>query len=166
MIQRIQTLFLAGVVVMMLATLLFPVWEKNNGFFIKEGNQPVQVGEEASLNAWELTYVHNSKTEKKPVYYIGMLALVTAGIAGFAIFAYHNRRRQMLIGGINSLFIAATVSAMLIASNTGNSLFSPSVEGHFEPGFFTGCGAFLFNFLANRFIRRDEKLVQSADRLR
>jgi hypothetical protein len=166
MIQRIQSVFLLAVAVLMIALLFVPIWGKNNGFFIKEGGQPVTVGEGVTLTAWYINYTHTGKTDSQPVYYIGILAIVTACVAGYSIFQYNNRRLQMIVGAVNSFLIAATVSAMLIASNSARGLFSPSVQGDFLIGFYLGWGAFVFNILANRFIRRDERLVQSADRIR
>ena len=45
-------------------------------------------------------------------------------------------------------------------------LFEPAVAGTFGFGFYALVTAMLANVLANRFIRRDEKLVRSQDRMR
>jgi hypothetical protein len=45
-------------------------------------------------------------------------------------------------------------------------LFDTGMKGDFEIGFFVPLLALIFNSLANRFIRRDEKLVRSVDRIR
>jgi hypothetical protein len=48
----------------------------------------------------------------------------------------------------------------------GKSYGSPSDQGDYLLGFYALIAALIFNALANRFIRRDEKLVRGSDRLR
>ena len=49
----------------------------------------------------------------------------------------------------------------------GQQEFAPDSMGQYMlPGFFLPAIAMVFNILANRFIRRDENLVRSVDRLR
>jgi hypothetical protein len=46
------------------------------------------------------------------------------------------------------------------------SLLQPELQGNYLMGFYLPVVALLFNLLSNRFIRKDEMLVKSADRIR
>jgi hypothetical protein len=67
---------------------------------------------------------------------------------------------------LNLLFIVATFGLEFYFSNRGEALLNPKLEGAFQPAFYLPTLALMLNLLANRFIRRDEQLVRSADRLR
>jgi Co/Zn/Cd efflux system component len=45
-------------------------------------------------------------------------------------------------------------------------LFNPTDKGQNQLGFYVAIGGLLSNWLANRFIRADEKKVREADRMR
>jgi hypothetical protein len=67
---------------------------------------------------------------------------------------------------LNLLLIVATFGLQFYFSNKGEALLNPKLEGEFQPAFYLPTLALMLNLLANRFIRRDEQLVRSADRLR
>ena len=48
----------------------------------------------------------------------------------------------------------------------GKEYGDPSDQGNFLTGFYAIIAALVLNALANRFIRRDEKLVRGSERLR
>jgi len=56
--------------------------------------------------------------------------------------------------------------SLYIATSYGNEMLRPEMEGTYKLGFFLPAFALIFNVLSNRFIRRDEKLVRSVDRIR
>ena len=99
---------------------------------------------------------------------IGLLVLFClAGLLTFvAIFLFRNRKTQLLV---NRLAITANIIGLVLAvvlfMNDG-----PNMQENITPD--DGVGAYLpfaflvFAFLANHFINKDEKLVQSMDRLR
>jgi hypothetical protein len=98
--------------------------------------------------------------------YIFILAFVAVVISVLSILSYKNRPRQILLNLINSLLIAiATVAAALLISDAEKILL-PSEKGSFQIGLFLPVIALICNMLANRFIRKDENLVRSADRIR
>jgi hypothetical protein len=67
------------------------------------------------------------------------------------------------MGALNSLFMAGTIASAVIFSNQLMKTYSGGVYGLglWLPGIAVVC-----NLLANRFIRRDEKLVRDSNRLR
>ena len=48
----------------------------------------------------------------------------------------------------------------------GESKIGMETRGIFKPGYFLPLGAMILNSLANRFIKKDEDLVRSVDRIR
>ncbi|WP_421828373.1 DUF4293 domain-containing protein [Larkinella sp.] len=157
MLQRIQTIFLFLIVVSMALLLGFPIWEKT-------GATPTET---ASLTAWQLVYTQGISSQITPVYYLALMALVVAGVSLFTIFKYRNRLLQMGLCAINAIVLTALMGFVLyLTLYKGKDFFNPDDQGHFRYGFFAIVAALIFNMLANRFIRRDEKLVQESNRLR
>ena len=103
--------------------------------------------------------------ESKSVIYIAGLAILAAIVSAFSIFKYTNRLTQMKLGLLNSMVIAGVaVCAMLVAGNADT--FMTNYPKEFKLGALLPVVALIFNSLANRFIRRDEKLVRDSDRMR
>lgn len=161
MIQRIQSIFLLLASLIMIAVLFLPLWSETSS----DGTETV------SINSFELVYTQNSELtdpeviSAKPTWYISVLALIAAIVAMISIFQFRNRLTQMKLGALNSLFMGGTVALIYFFSTKGEPII-PNHQGSFEIGFFIVVAALLFNSLANRFIRKDEKLVRSADRIR
>jgi glucan phosphoethanolaminetransferase (alkaline phosphatase superfamily) len=157
MLQRIQTIFLFLIVVSMGVVLGFPIWEKT-------GAGPTEI---ASLTAFQLTYAKGISSQITPVYYLAIMALVVAGVSLFTIFKYRNRLLQMGLCAINAIVLTGFMGFVLyLTLYKGKEFFNPADQGNFRYGFFALVAALIFNMLANRFIRRDEKLVQESNRLR
>lgn len=161
MIQRIQTIFLFGVFAIMIATLFLPFWQEAN----------LETREIVNINAFDLVYLENSELtgdriiETKPTWYISILAILAAGTALFSIFQFKNRLTQIKLGALNSLFMVGEVGLIYYFSTKAEPII-PDHQGSFLVGFFIITIALLFNSLANRFIRKDDRLVKSADRIR
>ncbi len=156
MLQRIQSVLLLLTALGMAAFLLLHSWDYSSG------DQTIFV------NALHVAKMKGSLAEyDKPVYYIAILAVLSIVLSLFSIFQYKNRVRQMMFVALNSLLIGVALAftvyhvkndAMLMIDNGG--------EGNFTYGLYAGFAALAFNWVANRFIRRDEKLVKDADRMR
>lgn len=163
MIQRIQTIFLLLVALCMALMFGFPIWEKIS----MAQSQAVQI------DAYQLT--HYSFTGDKDVvaealhtqllWYIALLAGLSVIVALFAIFQYRKRVRQIKLGALNALLIGGTLIAATVTTYQAEKML-PDGDAHYLTGFWLPVAALLFNLLANRFIRRDELLVRSADRFR
>jgi hypothetical protein len=94
------------------------------------------------------------------------LAVLGALLGLIAMFAYNNRKRQRrLVYGVVIMGILLPVAAFILFMGNAPNLYA-SAEVHDQFGLFVPAAAILFGALANHFIRKDEKLVQSMDRLR
>ena len=93
--------------------------------------------------------------------YATLFVFLSAASSVFAIFQFKNRKKQQLIASVARLMI--TIAFLLV-------VFLHQEEGVEERAF--GIGLFLFFipylalFLAGYFVKKDEKLVKSADRVR
>lgn len=157
MIQRIQSVFLLLLALSMLSMLALPLWHKVDGL----------THQELTLTAFNFQAVGmNAPATKFPVFLTAVAALVAVAVAVYQIFQFRNRIRQVQIGSLNILFIMAAFGLQFYFSNQGEVALNPKLEGQFLPAFYLPTLALLLNLLASRFIRRDEQLVRSADRLR
>lgn len=153
--QRIQTVFLAIVVLSMVATIFFPIWI----YQADTANAHV-------LYALHYTVKENgvANTQYFPYSITAILAIAAATLAITSIGKYKNRLLQRKLGAMNSLFMAGTVaSAVYFAIQLIKVHPTP---GQYGIAMYLPVVAVIANFLANRFISRDEKLVRDSDRLR
>lgn len=160
MIQRVQTIFLLLVVICMGVTIGSTLWIQS------------QTGS-GTGDSWELTaFVLNNVDSSGEViqssskWYIATLASFAGLLALISIFQYKNRTRQMMFNMINSLIMVGLVVAVFLTTNGINSAINAVESGSYQLGFWVILAAMVFNMLANRFIRKDEALVRSVDRIR
>lgn len=148
MIQRIQTIFLALIVVLFAILFFVPVYK----ITITMDGMPL--ASYRSLAALPVLLVS-----------AGVVAL----IALVAIFMYANRKRQLLVVNIGMLLSLLLFSLCLLFPEvfSGASVMTtpPAVTGFSMGTFIIALFPALF-FLAGRNIKKDEKLVKAADRLR
>ena len=158
MIQRFQSLFLLLVAAAMVVCLASTAWTKTNP----------ATGESARLTAFALDYTKSgSETTSTPAFYVALLAGLAAVLAIYSLLQYKNRMRQMVLGLVNSLVMIALLGCLSYLSvYKGSEFFQPEVRGQYQIGFYAVVVGLISNVLANRFIRRDEQLVRSADRMR
>ncbi|WP_046244037.1 DUF4293 domain-containing protein [Hymenobacter terrenus] len=157
MIQRIQSVFLLLLALAMLSVLALPLWHKIDGL----------TNQELTLTAFGFEAKGlQLPANMGPIWVIGLLALTSAAVAIYEIFQFRNRLKQLLLGSVNLLLITATLGAAFYFSTKGEQLLNLKLEGKAQAGFYLPTLGLLLNLLANRFIRRDEQLVRSADRLR
>ena len=104
---------------------------------------------------------------EKPIYYIATAAALALILTIFTIFQYKNRIRQMLLVALNSLLIGVTLAASVYhIQNDAIKIAGTGQESGYYIGIYAAFIALASNWLANRFIRKDEKLVKDADRMR
>ena len=157
MIQRIQSVFLLLLAMAMSSVLFLPLWHKVDGL----------TGQGLTLTAFGFTEVGRPLSAPAgPAWLIGALAAASALVALIEIFQFRNRFLQLKLGAVNLLLITATLGAGFYFSSQGEQALNVKLEGQFQAGFYLPTLALLLNLLANRFIRRDEQLVRSMDRLR
>jgi hypothetical protein len=160
MIQRIQTVFLLIVGLAMLAFLFAPLWKKAD----------TDSGESFTLTALYLE--NNTPSEelatKEFIPYVipGILGFLAFSIAFIAIGLYKKRMRQIMLTTLNSLLIGTALGLSAYWATQAESDLLPGIQGAYSYGLFLPAIALVFNSLAARFIRKDERLVRSMDRLR
>ena len=86
-----------------------------------------------------------------------LFAFLSVALSVVAIFQFRNRKRQQLIAYVARLMI--TIAFLLI-------VFLHREERNFGIGLFLFFIPYLILFLAGYFVKKDEKLVKSADRVR
>lgn len=158
MIQRIQSIFLLVVALAMGAFIALPVWQKT----ASGGEQSV------TLDAFAIRHQLNSvQAEIQPAYYHLGLAVLIGGVALFAIFKYKNRLMQSALCAVNSILMTVLLALVVYQTMFGiGKVFEPEAPGEYGYGFYALVVAMLANVLANRFIRRDEKMVKESNRFR
>ena len=158
MIQRIQSVFLLLLALAMLSVLFLPIWSK----FDPASQQTVV------LTATQLAFEKANAGAAAPIstWPIAALAAASAAVALLEIFQFRNRFNQLKLGMVNFLLIVGTIGAGFYYSGVGEQLVNIKMPGTFQAGFYLPTLALLLNLLASRFIRRDERLVRSMDRLR
>ncbi|MBT9392137.1 DUF4293 domain-containing protein [Hymenobacter sp. NST-14] len=158
MIQRIQSVFLLLLALAMLSVLFLPIWSKSD-----PASQQTVV-----LTATQLAFEKANAGAAAPIsaWPIAALAAASAAVALLEIFQFRNRFNQLKLGMLNFLLIVGTIGAGFYYSGVGEQLVNIKMPGTFEAGFYLPTLALLLNLLASRFIRRDERLVRSMDRLR
>lgn len=152
--QRIQTVFLVVVVISMIGLIFMPIW----------------VYQPETENAHQLYAFHYTEktngvanTLYMPYALTAMLAIASATVAFISIRKFNNRMVQMKLGVLNSLLM---LGAMVCIVFFIMDLTKSHQGGQYGSGFWMIAIGVAANFLANRFIRRDEKLVRDSDRLR
>jgi hypothetical protein len=98
-----------------------------------------------------------------PYTLTAVFAIASMTVAFIEMGKFKNRMLQMKLGALNSLFLVATIGcAVYFASD----LMKTFQGGDYGLGLWLPGVAVLANLLANRFIRKDEKLVRDSERLR
>ena len=164
MIQRVQTLFLLGVIISMALIVIFPIWEKADteagvkyaidAFYVQE----FQKAEDGS-DLWELE-------ESKPIFYLAGLGGVVCLVALFSIFQFKKRTMQIKLGALNAFLMMAFIAIATYFIYEGENKIGLNIGGDFKTGYFLPLAAMILNSLANRFVKKDEKLIRSVDRIR
>lgn len=156
MIQRVQTIFLFLVVVAMGITIGSPIWEQ------------VALDQTWKLSAFSLENLDTSGEviSASSKWFLAALASFSGLLALISIFQYKSRGRQMMLNMVNSLLMVGLVAAVFLTTNGINQEIASAVAGSYQIGFWAILVAMVCNMLANRFIRKDEALVRSVDRIR
>jgi hypothetical protein len=179
MIQRIQSIFLLITGVLLIIFLFVPIWENTNKTTEKNGK--ITEGR-VILTAFNVKYSgiekivvkteFNSIIKQKEVHeeqgtlYIAILDIIVLLSTFYSIFQYRRRSLQIKLGLLNSLLLSALLGCIFLGKSQGNSWLPSPQEGEFLTGFFIPILCILFNMTANRYIKKDEDLVRSADRMR
>jgi hypothetical protein len=147
MIQRIQSLYLLLVVVCYILLFFFPVATYSTM--------------EASFRFSILQITNSNPAGTIPLIAVVIMLAVAVIIT---IFLYKKRTLQIKVTAIILLVHIALVAGLFYVADTLAKKFgAPAV---YEAGAYIAIIPLVFLVLANRAIRKDEKLVKSTDRLR
>lgn len=156
--QRIQTIFLGVVFLCCAVSVFMPIW------VLKTAT------EKHELYALHYSITQNpdtaeviKKTTYFPYMFVGVLLAAAATLSVMEIRRFDNRMTQMKLGALNSLFLALGLGGAVYFANTLLTQFKGGVYGF---GLWLPAAAAIFNWLAMRFIRRDERIVRDSQRLR
>ena len=92
---------------------------------------------------------------------IGLLALTA-----FIMFSYKNRKRQLVLGRVNYFLILALVVFIHVSIKKILGQMGAGQSIVYGISTYLPVVSLVFQFLANRAIKKDEELVKSLDRLR
>ena len=161
MIQRVQSIFLLIAIIIPIVLIFIPLGYVDTDL---------------------ARYVYNSISLKEMIpdgasvirlYYLAFCLFMTSALSAIALFTYKNRVKQMQIVSITMIIFLVTL--LLILWICPDVIFKKFFGARMEDY------TFVFNtvpllilivieavclFFANRFIKKDEELVRSADRLR
>ena len=154
--QRIQTVFLVLVVVSMAVSMFLPIWVyQDPASGVRHELYPLH---------YSIRDVDQRTTTYLPYCATAILLVAGATLAVMEIRRFDNRITQIKMGALNTIILAAALICAVVFSN--------KLAGQFSYGWQYGLtlwtifAGVAFNWLALRFIRRDEKLVRNSERLR
>lgn len=157
MIQRIQSIFLALVFLLGMVLFVSPV---------------------LSFTSYENTYVMNAyhtinsmdNTIVSKNIGIGAMQGLVALLALVSVFLYKKRQLQIKLCKLNILLVAIQIAAIVLYIDVAKDAISPNAPNDVLIGIKYGAIfpilSLTFLYLSIRFIKKDEDLVRSADRLR
>jgi len=160
MLQRIQTIFLGMISITLGIMQFLPIWSKV---------EPITL-HSYILYAWKLQALYPADSIVNnwftPYLSLGILAIAISLLAIYEMLRYDNRTLQLQLGAINSLLLTALVGTILYFCTKNQEALLPAIKGQYKIGFCMPIIAVVCNLLANYFIRKDERLIQSANRIR
>ena len=162
MIQRIQSLFLLVAAIIPIVLLFLPF-----GYITTDEAQFI-------FNSVSLKYNIPEGHTIVRVYYVALCLVICSALSLIALFSFKNRVRQTQIISITMIVYLVTLMLMLwICPDVIFKKYFISRGMDFEFTFaykivllILICVEAICLYLANRFIKKDEALVRSADRLR
>jgi hypothetical protein len=144
--QRIQTVFLVINIIALLIALVKPIWS---------------LGDDEVLTPFYLKTADSY--QYLPYSITAAMAVASITLAVMIIRRYTNRMLQIKLGALNSVMLAG----LMICAVWFASRLSEGARGEISLFWIILAGvAVISNWLAVRFIRRDERLIRNADRLR
>jgi len=157
MFQRIQTLFLIVVFAACTACFFFPFWNY------------VSVSPEFTyqVSLFSIKYISgNPQIIMVGTLPILVLASVSAILALVALFSFKNREMQIKMNSYNIFITVIFIVTIYLYLPYNIQKALPVADYQWQYGLVFPLISLAFLILANVFIKKDEKLVKSADRLR
>lgn len=156
MIQRIQTVFILLVAILGVVFSFVPI------LFFSHGDTEFLMGAYKTINiTTEAVLTKNMG--------VGVLQGIVILLAVVIVMLYKNRALQMKLGKLTILLLALQIAAIVMYSDSAKTAIN-AIEGEVSTGFQFGAIipvlSLVLTYLAIRFIKKDDELVRSADRLR
>ncbi len=148
--QRIQTVFLGITIIALSFSLVLPVWQGQH--------------ESSAIVLTPFYLLQNNQYIYIPYCLTAVLSVAGITLALIEIRRYDNRVLQMKLGALNTLILAGTMVSVAIYTVRLAEQYPASSQNGI--GLYFIFVAVLCNWLAVRFIRRDERLVKDSERLR
>lgn len=157
MIQRIQSIFLLISGLVLILVLFFPVWSSE---------VPGQYTVLADAISLKMMDPGGNILKEETTIFIAILATVGALNSLFSIFRFKNRKFQIKLGMLTVLIDCLLIGAYVFAITKGQDMLGIEDIGSFHLAFYMPFISLIFTSLGNYYIKKDEKLVRSVDRLR
>lgn len=161
MIQRIQTLFLILYIGALVSTFFFPVWQKIS---LNDETNSIEIIVTGYISSVDFNNGDTSVLYDN--FIISGLVIISCILAAFSIFSYKNRLNQIKLGALNSFLTSVFIIYFLYDIFYNEQYININDKISFLISFYLIFLAIFFNFLANRFIRKDELLVRESERIR
>ncbi|MCP4522366.1 MAG: DUF4293 domain-containing protein [Cytophagales bacterium] len=156
MIQRVQSLFLLGAIVCLGLTAAFPI------FTTQDATTTLIV------NVFEIQKIVGEKTSvlSSHIYlFVGICVAIL--LAGFTLLQYNNRVLQLKLNMVNNFVILGVMlAAVFIPVEAAKQALPNPIDAPFGISAILFFVSILFIRVANFFIKKDEDLVRSVDRIR
>lgn len=155
MLQRVQS------VLLLVTAIAMGVFLGTNSFV-----KAIGPDEKVVVNPYHVFHQQGSlAVVDKPIYYVAVVAALSIFLTIFTLFQYKNRIRQMLFVALNSLLMGVALALTVYHIQT-DAIKLGTGDGTYGIGMWAAFIALIANWFANRFIKKDEKLVKDADRMR
>lgn len=156
MIQRIQSVYLGLVFIIVAVFSFLPL------VIFKSGEHVFY------MNIFRFEGIENlAFADMLPnIWPIPILTALLGVLAGVSIFRYKNRSQQLKINMLNMLINFGLLISVFLYADSVAQLNEVSDKIIYDIGAYFPIVTVLLLILANRSIRKDEKLVKAADRLR
>jgi len=161
MIQRIQTIFLILFIGSLISSFFFPVWQKIE---FKESNEKVATIVTGYISS--SVYEENNEAIVYYNFYESSILILCCIMAIYSILSFKNRLTQIKIGTFNSFFTSLIIFNFLYDIFYNKLYININDKISFLFSFYLIFLAIFFNFLSNRFIRKDELLINESNRIR
>ena len=157
MLQRIQTIFLVLVIILGILFSFSPILEYsfNDLTYVMNAYKSVSIGDTSQIIS------KNMGT--------GVLQGLVIIITIIVVLLYTNRPIQIKLCKLNILLIALQIAAIVMYNDVAKTAISANTENielSFKFGAIIPIISLIMCYLAIHFIKKDDELVRSADRLR
>jgi hypothetical protein len=160
MLQRLQSLLMAFIVIALFVLFFVPIFE------IRMTDSQLWLGV-------CVTKVNQLGTVSSSTNYLTiLLTLLPMTVTAYSISQFKKRPLQLKLGLFNTLMLTGLLGAMVMIQSNISQTYSHLIEAgeatsKFGFGFFIPAICLILNMISIRFIRRDERMVKDAfDRLR